>query len=42
MLLVTPFDPSNITAIEASIRANEALGFNPSDDGRVVRIPVRL
>ena len=40
MLLVTPFDPSNITAIEASIRANEALGFNPSDDGRVVRIPV--
>ena len=26
--------------IEASIRANEALGFNPSDDGRVVRIPV--
>ena len=40
MLLVTPFDPSNITAIEASIRSNEALGFNPSDDGRVVRIPV--
>lgn len=40
MLLITPFDPSNITAIEASIRANEALGFNPSDDGRVVRIPV--
>ena len=40
MLLVTSFDPSNITAIEASIRANEALGFNPSDDGRVVRIPV--
>lgn len=40
MLLVTPFDPSNIAAIEASIRANEALGFNPSDDGRVVRIPV--
>ena len=40
MLLVTPFDPSNITAIEASIRAKEALGFNPSDDGRVVRIPV--
>ena len=29
-----------VTAIEASIRANEALGFNPSDDGRVVRIPV--
>ena len=40
LLQITPFDPSNITAIEASIRANEALGFNPSDDGRVVRIPV--
>lgn len=40
MLLVTPFDPSNITAITAAIRGNEALGFNPSDDGRVVRVPV--
>lgn len=40
MLLVTPFDPSNITAITTAIRGSEALGFNPSDDGRVVRIPV--
>lgn len=40
MLLVTPFDPSNITAITAAIRDNQALGFNPSDDGRVVRVPV--
>lgn len=40
MLLVTPFDPSNITAISASIRADQTLGFNPSDDGRVVRVPV--
>lgn len=40
MLLITPFDPSNITAITAAVRANEALGFNPSDDGRVVRVPV--
>lgn len=40
MLLVTPFDPSNITAITAAIRDNQSLGFNPSDDGRVVRVPV--
>ena len=40
MLLMTPFDPSNITAISAAIRDNQSLGFNPSDDGRVVRVPV--
>ena len=33
-------DPSNIAAISAAIRANQSLGFNPSDDGRVVRVPV--
>lgn len=40
MLLVTPFDPSNINAITKAIRDNHSLGFNPSDDGRVVRVPV--
>ncbi len=40
MLLVTPFDPGNITAITSAIRENQSLGFNPSDDGRVVRVPV--
>jgi ribosome recycling factor len=40
MLLVTPFDPSNIQAITAAIRADQSLGFNPSDDGRVIRVPV--
>jgi len=40
MLLVTPFDPSSIQAICAAIRADQSLGFNPSDDGRVVRVPV--
>ena len=40
MLLVTPFDPSNIAAISSAIRADQSLGFNPSDDGRVVRVPV--
>ena len=40
MLLVTPFDPSNLQNIAAAIRSDQSLGFNPSDDGRVVRVPV--
>ncbi len=40
MLQVTPFDPSTIAAICAAIRADQSLGFNPSDDGRVIRVPV--
>jgi len=39
-LLVTPFDPSNIAAISTAIRDAQSLGFNPSDDGRVVRVPI--
>ena len=40
MLQVSPFDPSNVTAISAAIRNDAALGFNPSDDGRIIRVPV--
>lgn len=40
MLLVSPFDPSNIAQISAAIREDQSLGFNPSDDGRVVRVPI--
>ncbi len=40
MLLVSPFDPGNVQAIAGAIRDNPSLGFNPSDDGRVVRVPV--
>lgn len=40
MLQITPFDPSNIQAICAAIRADQSLGFNPSDDGHTIRIPV--
>jgi len=40
MLLVTPFDPGSLQAIVAAIRADQSLGFNPSDDGRVIRVPV--
>lgn len=40
LLQITPFDPSTIQAITASIRNDQALGLNPSDDGRIIRIPV--
>lgn len=40
LLQITPFDPSNVQAIAAAIRADQSLGFNPSDDGRIVRVPV--
>jgi ribosome recycling factor len=40
LLQVTPFDPSNIQAIASAIRDNPALGLNPTDDGRVVRVPI--
>lgn len=40
MLQVTPFDPSNVQPIAAAIRADQSLGFNPSDDGRIIRVPI--
>lgn len=40
MLVITPFDPSNIQAISSAIRADQTLGLNPADDGRIVRVPI--
>lgn len=40
LLQVNPFDPTNLQAIVKAIRDDQSLGFNPSDDGRVVRVPV--
>lgn len=40
LLVVTPFDPANIQAISSAIRADQSLGLNPADDGRVVRVPI--
>lgn len=40
LLQITPFDPANIQAIAAAIRNNQGLGLNPSDDGRIVRVPI--
>lgn len=40
LLQVTPFDPTNLQSIAAAIRNDQSLGLNPTDDGRVVRIPM--
>ena len=40
LLQINPFDPNNIQAIAGAIRDNPSLGLNPSDDGRVVRVPI--
>jgi ribosome recycling factor len=39
MLLVQPFDPSLIAEIEKALRASQQ-GFNPQNDGKIVRVPV--
>lgn len=40
LIQITPFDPNNIQTIAEAIRNNQALGLNPADDGRVVRVPI--
>lgn len=40
LIQITPFDANNIQAIASAIRDNPTLGLNPSDDGRVVRVPI--
>ena len=40
MLQVTAFDLSNLKAISDAIRTDQSLGFNPSDDGRIIRVPI--
>ena len=39
MIVAQPFDPSLMGAIEKAIRSSN-LGLNPTNDGKVVRIPV--
>jgi len=39
MITVQPFDPSQLSAIEKSIRGAE-LGLNPMNDGKIIRVPV--
>ena len=39
LITVQPFDPSVIADIEKAIRTAD-LGFNPQNDGKMIRIPV--
>lgn len=39
LIVAQPFDPSQLAAIEKAIRA-AGLGLNPSNDGKVVRVPI--
>jgi len=39
MLTVQPWDPTQLANIEKAIRAAD-LGLNPSNDGKMVRIPI--
>lgn len=40
LLQITPFDPTNLQSVVKAIRDDQSLGFNPSDDGRVVRVTI--
>ena len=40
LLVITPFDPTNIKSISEAIRGDQSLGLNPADDGRVIRVPI--
>ena len=39
LLVVTPFDPNSIKAIERAI-SNSDIGLNPQNDGKVIRLPI--
>lgn len=39
-LQITPYDPGNVQAVANAIRNNPSLDMNPSDDGKVVRVPI--
>jgi len=40
LITITPFDPTNIQAVVSAIRNDQSLGLNPSDDGRIIRVPI--
>lgn len=39
MITVTPYDPTQVGAIEKAIRSAD-LGLNPMNDGKMIRVPV--
>jgi len=39
MLVISPWDPSVVALVDKAIRASD-LGLNPTNDGKVVRVPI--
>src|SRR6202011_712429 len=39
MIVVAPWDPSAVAMIDKAIRTSD-LGLNPSNDGKIVRVPI--
>jgi ribosome recycling factor len=39
LIVVQPFDPTQLSAIEKAIRGAE-LGLNPMNDGKIIRVPI--
>lgn len=39
MIVIQPWDPSSISAIEKAILTSD-LGLNPTNDGKVIRLPI--
>src|SRR6478752_5381781 len=39
LITVQPFDPSSLAEIEKALRTSD-MGFNPQNDGKLIRIPV--
>src|SRR6201988_2935442 len=39
MLVISPWDPSAVAPIDKAIRTSD-LGLNPTNDGKVVRVPI--
>ncbi len=39
LLMVTPYDPGSIKAIERAI-SNSDIGLNPQNDGKIIRLPI--
>ena len=40
MLQISPFDASNVQAITEAIQQEANFGLNPTDDGRLLRVPI--
>lgn len=40
LIQISPFDQANMQAIAEAIRNDQSLGLNPTDDGRVIRVPI--